>query len=113
MGRKKGASEYSGAYGKLKRSAAISEVSCMTEDEYIYLREIEENCHYCEGPITTNGYSVDRRNPNSDYNLTNSVLCCWSCNQTKSNRFTYGEFVAMMEALNQHRKRMKDFEFPD
>lgn len=69
---------------------------------------IEANkCFYCCGPLPTNGYGLDRKNPKLGYFKTNVVSCCERCNFTKRDEFTHEEFLVMMLALKEYRERKR------
>lgn len=53
---------------------------------------------------------IDRKNPNGDYSESNCVLCCYFCNNDKSNVFhadQYFEFANPTERARQLRKLLK------
>src|ERR1019366_1694330 len=69
-------------------------------------------CHYCgteiiwpklyEIRLTSGGHrkqcsrsNLDRMNNDIGYTAENCVVCCFSCNTTKSNKLTYEETVAV------------------
>jgi len=62
-------------------------------------------CEYCEGPLPSNGYGLDRMYPNIGYFKNNVVPCCTICNLSKRDTFTYNEFKVMMKALKEYRGR--------
>lgn len=66
------------------------------------------NCHYCNGEITwaikalyRNGYryNLDRKDNVLGYLKCNVVTCCWKCNETKSDRFTYEQFIKIGKTI--------------
>lgn len=61
--------------------------------------------HWAEYRLNKGGYAsnLDRKNNDLGYSKGNCVVCCVTCNRTKSNRFTFEEFVVMMTALRQYR----------
>lgn len=86
-----------------------------------YLKELEENeckCHYCKTSILTirelinknqikgrkvrgNGwrgpnFELDRKDPNGAYSESNCVLCCYYCNNDKSNTFSYDTYAKII-----------------
>jgi hypothetical protein len=60
-------------------------------------------CHYCDAKIpwqpyatrAKNGcaYYLDRKDSFKGYSVYNCVVCCSRCNQSKSNSFTYEQWV--------------------
>lgn len=65
-------------------------------------------CVYCgasvfwaEYGLEKNGsrYNLDRKDSTKGYSKDNVVVCCWLCNETKSNRFTYEQFLKIGEVL--------------
>lgn len=103
--------EYTSAYGAMATSAKRKNFLVMSLEEYANLRH-KGSCHYCWGAIITEavrgepgyrGYFIDRKDNNSGYQLTNSVLCCTDCNFAKGDRYTYEEFYAMSESLRRVR----------
>jgi len=87
---------YEALYNTISRMNTDKEVD-MTYDEFT---EFTKNyqCHYCgvgvhwaEFDIIRNGsnYNLDRK----DNSLGYCVVCCARCNRSKSNHFTYAEWV--------------------
>lgn len=79
----------------------------LTYEEFYELCKIP-NCHYCYIPIIRTlkrgekgykGYFIDRKDNDKPYVLDNCVPCCWKCNQTKGNRFTYEQFMKLAEVI--------------
>jgi hypothetical protein len=74
-------------------------------------------CHYCkeevfwaEYSLGKNGYkyNLDRMNSNIGYHLYNVVVCCWSCNEMKSNKFTYNEFLEIGKILKSIKEKRNE-----
>lgn len=75
----------------------------MTKEEFItWYKKQERKCVYCDrtekevvkdrnGRFTR--LSIDRKDNNKGYEIDNIVLCCLSCNATKSDFFTYDEML--------------------
>jgi hypothetical protein len=67
------------------------------------------DCHYCgdllewkphKDPGTTSfRYFLDRKDSNIGYELDNLVTCCTLCNLTKSDKFTYEEFIKIGQVI--------------
>lgn len=75
--------------------------SDLTFEDFLEFIKIGE-CHYCGEKVTwaeyclqKNGYryNLDRKDNAIGYLKSNLVVCCWNCNETKSDRFTYDQFV--------------------
>ena len=61
-------------------------------------------CHYCKKRLNPDNFILDHKVPVSSLttkeeiqNPSNLVVCCKECNNKKGNKFTYEEFVKMME----------------
>jgi hypothetical protein len=71
-----------------------------------------KSCHYCDAPIIWEPYSqgsryrynLDRKNNALGYLRDNCVVCCWDCNNLKSNQLTFEEMQLLRPALIQVRK---------
>lgn len=77
----------------------------------------EQKCHYCgityemtsslraKGEIfnkrDTRGFSmeIDRKEPNREYTSGNSVLCCYWCNNAKTDEFCDTEYIPIGESF--------------
>lgn len=62
-------------------------------------------CHYCKKRLIPDNFILDHKVPVSSLttkeeiqNPGNLVVCCKECNIKKGNKFTYEEFVKMMES---------------
>lgn len=76
---------------------------CLTFQQFQKLCAINE-CHYCGAPTIrdahrqkkqSNAYMLDRKDNSLPYEINNCVSCCWECNDLKSNKFTYNEFLKL------------------
>ncbi|KAA9332677.1 hypothetical protein [Adhaeribacter soli] len=86
------------------------------EDFYKWYEKLERKCHYCHitetqiaemvdnGKLTTKRLATrgrrleyDRKDPNLTYDLSNIVLCCYWCNNAKTDTFSYDEFLKVGE----------------
>jgi 5-methylcytosine-specific restriction endonuclease McrA len=90
---------YEGRYNFLCAMAEGRTTVELTYEDYLTFTGITE-CHYCGVPIEwaphgtfSNGHHLDRKNNSLGYSKGNCVVCCGSCNQTKSDKFTYEQFV--------------------
>ena len=51
---------------------------------------------------------IDRINPNDDYNMNNIVLCCYWCNNAKTDEFSYEDFIEIGKEIRKiWEKRLK------
>ncbi|TPE43604.1 hypothetical protein [Pontibacter mangrovi] len=97
---------------KIRKIWTTKKFTPVFEDFYKWYNELERKCHYCDiteseiaellesgklatKRIATRGRKLeyDRKEPNLPYNdLKNIVLCCYWCNNAKTDTFTYDEF---------------------
>lgn len=63
----------------------------------------DEECHYCGGPLSGTGASLDRKNNLEPYCMGNVVPCCLPCNTMKGDRLTYSEMVLAMAVVKASR----------
>jgi len=47
-------------------------------------------------------YNLDRKDCLKEYVMGNLVVCCWMCNNAKSNDFSYEEWVVVGKALREY-----------
>ena len=68
----------------------------------------EEKCHYCGAPTIrdkhrqkkqSNAYMIDRKDNIIGYTIDNCVTCCFDCNNLKSNKFSYIEFLKLRQFI--------------
>lgn len=83
-----------------------------------------QDCHYCgvvinrsvqKGEKGYRGYFLDRMDNNLPYTKANCVPCCWLCNQTKGNRFTYEQFLeigALIRSWNMLQPKTRGWDKP-
>lgn len=78
----------------------------------------QHECHYCNDeikwlPHTTKdkkfskdsrSYKLDRKDSSKSYSVENCVVCCWKCNSSKSNRYTYEEWYGMTEYFRRNKE---------
>lgn len=80
----------------------------LTYEDFYNLCLINQ-CHYCQAPTIRSkfksnktwrtAYMIDRKNNDIGYTVKNCVSCCWPCNDLKSNRFTYNQFIKLSEFI--------------
>jgi len=102
--------KYSGIYTKIKLSSTKKNIVFnLNFNEFIEFTKIR-NCEYCNTSIDWNSkdrFNLDRKDNLKGYTKDNLTVCCWNCNNTKSNRFTYDEFLLLSSGL---KKIMKNRE---
>lgn len=99
---------YIAAYNQLVNNKHKCKIPVTLSYEEFYELCLIPNCHYCDKPINRTlkrgnkgyrGYFIDRKDNNLGYTNDNCVPCCWFCNQTKSNRFTYEQFMKLANVI--------------
>jgi hypothetical protein len=113
------------AITKIRKLWLRKRFSCEFEVFYYWLAELERKCEYCgitEGQIKalldkdsiytkrllTRGKNLelDRKVPERGYDdIGNIVLCCYWCNNAKTDEFSYEEFKPIGKVLEQIWKR--------
>lgn len=89
-----------------KRRGLTTDISF---DEFLEFTKVG-GCHYCDRPILWERFTtstaarskathLDRKDNSLGYSKANCVVCCWSCNMTKGNRFSYEEFMSLSPIL--------------
>ena len=99
---------YEALYNKFRYDRQRTNTECdITYDEFLEFVKIRE-CHYCkagiywaECSIGKNGqkYNLDRKDNTKGYLKNNLVVCCWDCNEVKSNRFSYEQFLVIGDLI--------------
>ena len=71
-----------------------------------YTKFISNPCYYCSDQMNTPSFGIrlDRIDNNRGYHTDNVLLCCTTCNQLRSNRFTVEETKTMITSLIYLRK---------
>ncbi len=93
---------FSRAYKSLLYKAnKYKQTVSITFEEYRYLSEIRM-CFYCGKEVIwkeygDQGFHLDRKDSSKDYTLDNVVVCCFKCNNIKSNFFESEEFKIVMK----------------
>lgn len=59
----------------------------------IFLELISKCCTYCQGPLPQTRAGLDRKDNAMGYTIDNVTPCCTDCNATRSNNFSYEEFL--------------------
>jgi 5-methylcytosine-specific restriction endonuclease McrA len=98
---------YESHYNNLVYAANRRGVGCsLTFEEFLKFTS-ETACHYCGAEIVWRPYSdqqtmrhnLDRIVNEKEYSLDNCVVCCYGCNCTRGDRFTYDEFLRLAPVL--------------
>lgn len=86
----------------------------LTYEQYYSLCSFTE-CHYCESSLSREPFSkingvdlnsgrtsmLDRKDNNLGYSIENCVPCCWKCNVSKSDRYSYEEWYTMTRCFRE------------
>lgn len=81
----------------------------ITFEDFLEYTKIDK-CGYCEEPIKWEPYipenryaryNLDRMINTKGYTKDNVIVCCWHCNQAKSDLFTHDEFKLIVPAIKQ------------
>jgi 5-methylcytosine-specific restriction endonuclease McrA len=98
---------YESHYNTLIYQASRRDKWCsLTFEEFLKFTK-ETSCHYCGTAILWKPYSdqktmrhnLDRIVNEDEYSLDNCVVCCYGCNVTRGDRFTYAEFLRLAPIL--------------
>lgn len=54
------------------------------------------------------GYNLDRKNNSLEYSVDNCVVCCWRCNNSKSNRYSHEEWYLMNVSFREKNNNLQD-----
>jgi len=89
--------------GLVKKAKEENKWSDLSYEEFLEFTR-ENICFYCWKPVAwapfTNrkeAYNLDRKNNKGKYTKTNLVVCCFRCNQGKSDKFSFEEWNGMTE----------------
>jgi len=96
---------------KLRSSAAKKNIECTLTLPDIKEFIKQDVCTYCDTFIdwsNVNRYNLDRKDNDKGYIKDNLTVCCWNCNNTKSNRFTHEEFIMLSPMLKEIIKLRND-----
>lgn len=87
-----------------RRTLKHKKTNTFTFEQFVNVIKNNKNCHYCksevywtEHNISKNGesYNLDRKNNALGYDLENCVVCCWKCNESKKDNYSYDEWYLM------------------
>lgn len=99
---------YQNIYNRMIASALkMNRDITLTFEEFLTLTNTKK-CVYCNTDIIWKEYqagasNLDRKNSDQGYHLSNVVVCCFECNKMKSNWYSYEEFLAIRNLLNEMR----------
>lgn len=66
---------------------------------------LDNECHYCGGPLPKKGHGLDRLNSSIGHVCYNVVPCCGSCNGLKGHVISYEEMMILRPGLFEIRRR--------
>ena len=99
---------YETIYNVFLKSIKTNDITTnLVYEEFFKLASIKE-CHYCQAATIRSefkkgnylsGYMIDRKDNALPYTFDNCVSCCWYCNNLKSDRFSYEEFVKLRQFI--------------
>jgi len=96
-------------YNVLVKLAKARTTVSLTYAEFVKFTTINR-CHYCDDKVvwkpysTANGYKLDRRDNKVGYTMDNCVVCCARCNRSKSDHFSYDEWVLIGNLIRSWQK---------
>lgn len=98
---------YESRYNKFINQAKSRNLeSEITYEDFVYLINTVQNCHYCFKTLTWSKFNVnangggsnlDRMDNEKGYLKDNVIPCCGNCNRGKGNMFTYNQWYKMTE----------------
>lgn len=112
---------YEALYNRLKVLADKKNINIsLTYKEFLTFVN-RPYCHYCLERVYFSkynfndgyAYNLDRKDNNKKigYTKKNCVTCCWRCNNSRSNLFTYEEWFAMTDFLRKRAQYRIDREY--
>ncbi len=107
---------YEWLHNRLISVAKLRGLSCtITYAEFVKFCAIK-TCHYCDAKIPwseynrgvgySGAYSLDRKDSETGYTFENCVVCCTRCNRSKSNSFSYEEWVKIGRLIKSFTKQV-------
>ena len=98
---------YESLFNALKYTAKRRAVRCLLAYEDFLTFTRTSKCGYCGDSVLwkpfsdnkTSRHNLDRKNNDLGYTIDNCVVCCYSCNMTKGDRFTHAEFMRIAPIL--------------
>jgi hypothetical protein len=69
---------------------------------------LDNECHYCGGPLSPQGFSLDRMNNDLGHQASNVVPCCGSCNFFRQDRLSYSHMMRLAPLLKEFRLEALD-----
>ena len=77
----------------------------LTFQEYELLI-VDQNCHYCEGPLPAVGHGLDRIDSNQGYTTDNVVPCCARCNKVLLDMPKQEAYAHIRQMLQVYEKKL-------
>ena len=86
----------------------------LSYEEFVEFTKIDR-CHYCDSEIVWvlhpcdrpkkgYGYNLDRKDNTKGYSVENCVVCCRRCNWSRSDTFSYEEWVEIGKTIKKFRE---------
>lgn len=107
---------YEALYNIAKRTAKEREIDFLIPyEDFLNFIKIKK-CTYCDFTVHWSKFlkdrkkrfpkrsNLDRKNSKKPYTLKNCVICCWRCNMTKGDRFSYKQFLKFKPILKTIRR---------
>lgn len=103
-------------YNLLKTQARLRNIPVsISFEEFLFLTEVKI-CKYCGGPVKWHPHSrqgssainLDRLDSNKGYDFDNVAVCCFKCNDKKSDWLTGDEFQLVSDLLRIYRSLDED-----
>ena len=95
----------------LRNRAKDRQIACgLSYEDFLIFASIDA-CEYCGGKIRFEKYTpynkpdghyhtnLDRKDNSAGYTKENCVCCCWTCNNIKSNKFSFDQMKAIGEVI--------------
>lgn len=90
-----------------KKKDIYDEDKHITVKQCYFLEEQQENrCYYCQcymtklmSNMTSTDATIERLDNNIGHQLSNCVLACWRCNNSRSNNWSSDDFKYMMDCM--------------
>jgi hypothetical protein len=97
-------SRHSNLYRSL-RNERIPEYDLIWNLNFYTQIVLDNECHYCGGPLPKKGHGLDRLDSSIGHVCYNVVPCCGSCNGLKGHVISYEEMMILRPGLFEIRRR--------